>query len=247
MKLTDKITLTNEDNMELMARYPDNYFDLCITDPPYWHKKSPGKPYSERDSYDTHSKFANSSLYKADGFMMNKMSDFTDKDVNLFLNLLKNKMKKMNAYIFCNDTLVPYYAMWAEKNKLLFSILVWEKPLSIINKNRFSQNIEYIVRIYDYGTALNKLNNNLYYNKVKKYTINNKVHPTQKPVNLIKEFIELSSKENDIIFDGFMGSGTTAIACYDLKRKIIACELDKEYYDKAIQRIKNHVSQLKLF
>ena len=35
MKVTDKITITNEDNMELMARYPDNYFDLAIVDPPY--------------------------------------------------------------------------------------------------------------------------------------------------------------------------------------------------------------------
>src|SRR5690606_36756135 len=35
MKLTDKITITNEDNMELMVRYPDNYFDLAIVDPPY--------------------------------------------------------------------------------------------------------------------------------------------------------------------------------------------------------------------
>ena len=35
MQLTDKITITNEDNMELMARYPDNYFDLAIVDPPY--------------------------------------------------------------------------------------------------------------------------------------------------------------------------------------------------------------------
>jgi hypothetical protein len=135
----------------------DNTLDLVITDPPYWHKKSPGKPYSERSTYETESKFANSDLYKADGFMMKNMSDFTDKDVELFLNLLKPKMKIMNAYIFCNDTLVPYYCMWAEKNKLLFSILVWEKPLSIINKNRFSQNIEYIVRIYDYGTALNPI------------------------------------------------------------------------------------------
>ena len=36
MKVTDKLTITNEDNMELMARYPDNYFDLAIVDPPYW-------------------------------------------------------------------------------------------------------------------------------------------------------------------------------------------------------------------
>ena len=225
----------------------DKSLDLVITDPPYWHKKSPGKPYSERATYETESKFANSELYKADGFMMKNMSDFTDKDVELFLNLLKPKMKIMNAYIFCNDTLVPYYCMWAEKNKLLFSILVWEKPLSIINKNRFSQNIEYIVRIYDYGTALNSLKENKFYNKVKKYNITDKVHPTQKPINLIREIIKLSSKENDLIADFFMGSFTTAVASFKEKRNFIGCEINKEIHKLGNERLKSEVSQLTFF
>jgi len=246
MNLTDKIVITNEDNMLLMSRYPDKYFDLCITDPPYWHKKSPATT-TKNTQYKTKSSFSNSKLFRADGFMMKEMSDFNGDNVNAFLDALLPKMKLMNAYLFCNDTLVPYYCMWAEKNNFNFSILIWEKPLSIINKNRFSQNIEYIVRIYDYGTALNSLKENKFYNKVKKYKISDKVHPTQKPLNLIKEIIRLSSKENDIIFDGFIGSGTTAIACYDENRTIIGCEINQEIYDKAFKRIQNHINQLNLF
>jgi site-specific DNA-methyltransferase (adenine-specific) len=136
--------------------------------------------------------------------------------------------------------------MWAEKNNLLFSILVWEKPLSIINKNRFSQNIEYIVRIYDYGTALNKLDNNIYYNKVKKYSITDKIHPTQKPLSLIKEIVELSSKENDIVADFFGGSGTTAIACSELNRRFILIEKDKIEFVKAKKRLDYFNSQVRL-
>jgi DNA modification methylase len=186
--------IKNNDAFELLKSLDDKSIDLIITDPPYWHKKSPGKPYSERNTYETNSTFANSNLFKADGMMMQSMSDFTDKDVYRLLPEFKRVMKIMNAYIFCNDTLVPYYTMWAEQNNLMFSILIWEKPLSIINKNRFSQNIEYIVRIYDYGTALNKREETYLYNKVKKYNVTDKIHPTQKPTDLIREFLLVSSK-----------------------------------------------------
>ena len=235
----------NENNLDTILKMPDKFLDLVITDPPYWHKKSPATT-TKNTQYKTNSSFSNSKLFRADGFMMKEMSDFKGDDVNNFLNAIFPKMKIMNAYFFCNDTLVPYYCMWAEANNFNFSILIWEKPLSIINKNRFSQNIEYIVRIYDYGTGLNSISTNKFYNKVKKYNQTEKIHPTQKPLNLIKELILLSSNENDLIYDGFIGSGTTAIACIDENRNYIGSELDKEHYKKAIQRIENHVSQIKL-
>jgi site-specific DNA-methyltransferase (adenine-specific) len=240
-------TISCGNSFELIKLIDDNSIDLIITDPPYWHKKSPGKPYSERNTYETNSTFANSNLFKADGMMMQSMSDFTDKDVNRLLPEFKRVMKIMNAYIFCNDTLVPYYAMWAEQNNLMFSILIWEKPLSIINKNRFSQNIEYIVRIYDYGTALNRIDNNKYYNKVKKYSITDKIHPTQKPIGLIKEIIELSSNENDIVADFFGGSGTTAIACNELKRNFIVIEKDENEFKKSKKRYADFTAQTRLW
>ena len=237
--------ITNGDSFELIKQIPDKSISLIVTDPPYWHKKSPATT-TKNIQYETKSSFSNSKLFRADGFMMSEMSDFTPELVDSFLDEAKRIMKIMNCYVFCNDTLVPYYTMWAEKNNLLFSILVWEKPLSIINKNRFSQNIEYIVRIYDYGTALNKLDNNIYYNKVKKYSITDKIHPTQKPLSLIKEIVELSSKENDIVADFFGGSGTTAIACSELNRRFILIEKDKSEFVKAKKRLDYFNSQVRL-
>ncbi len=239
--------IKNIDAFELLKSLDDKSIDLIVTDPPYWHKKSPGKPYSERNTYETNSKFANSNLFKADGMMMQTMSDFTDKDVYRLLPEFKRVMKIMNAYIFCNDTLVPYYAMWAEQNGLMFSILIWEKPLSIINKNRFSQNIEYIVRIYDYGTALNKRDENYLYNKVKRYNVSDKIHPTQKPTDLIREILLVSSNKQDLILDPFMGSGTTAIACIKEERNFIGSEISKEFYELANKRIEYETAQTKLF
>ena len=91
----------NEDCLAGLRQIQDGSIDLCVTDPPYWHKKSPGKPYSERRQCNTKSAFSNSELYNYDGDMIKGMSDFDDKCIDAFLTALVPKMKIMNAYIFC--------------------------------------------------------------------------------------------------------------------------------------------------
>ena len=72
-------------------------------------------------------------------------------------------------------------------------------------------------------------------------------HPTQKPVALYKWLLDKYAKPGDKILDTHLGSMSIAIACHDYGYELTGCEIDKEYYDKGIERIKNHVSQLKLF
>ena len=72
-------------------------------------------------------------------------------------------------------------------------------------------------------------------------------HPTQKPVALIADLIRTYSNEGDTILDNCMGSGTTAVACIKEKRHFIGFELNKDYYDKACQRIDAEKRQLTLF
>lgn len=242
----------NEDCFEGLKRIPDKSIDLIITDPPYLHTKGRGMNHETGKAYaDGHSKFANSELYSTSGFMMSEMSYFNKEKISNILTEFVRVSKIPNMYIFCNETQVPYYTMWAEDNGLMFSILIWEKPLSIINRNRFSQNVEFIVRIYDYGTALNRIyDNNNIYNRVQKHNQVNqseKLHVTQKPLSLVEGFLLLSSNENDIILDCFAGSGTTAVACCKNKRQYICFELNNEYYQIACNRIKNETSQLTLF
>ena len=74
-----------------------------------------------------------------------------------------------------------------------------------------------------------------------------RIHPTQKPAKLIKMILNDYSKENDLILDCFSGSGTTAIACSELKRSFICIEKDKGYYEASCQRLENYNKQLKLF
>ena len=71
----------------------------------------------------------------------------------------------------------------------------------------------------------------------------NKLHPTQKPLNLIQQLIEISSNKNDIVIDPCMGSGTTGVACVNTDRNFIGIELDPEYYSIAKDRIEDAKNQ----
>ena len=74
-----------------------------------------------------------------------------------------------------------------------------------------------------------------------------RVHPTQKPVGLFEYLIRTYTNENDLVFDGFGGSGTTAIAASKCNRNFIVIEKEEKYYDLAKKRLKNELAQFKLF
>ena len=76
---------------------------------------------------------------------------------------------------------------------------------------------------------------------------NDKIHPTQKPVALFEYLIKTYTNKNETVLDNCMGSGTTAIACMNTERNFIGFELDKTYYEKSLERIKNHTTQTSLF
>lgn len=72
-------------------------------------------------------------------------------------------------------------------------------------------------------------------------------HPCQKPIALYEFILMNYAKENDKILDTHLGSGSIAIACHNLGFELTACELDTEYYEASIKRIKDHISQQRLF
>jgi site-specific DNA-methyltransferase (adenine-specific) len=75
----------------------------------------------------------------------------------------------------------------------------------------------------------------------------NKIHPTQKPVKLIEYLIKTYSNEGDLILDNCSGSGTTAVACHNLKRRFICIERDIDYYNASVERLENAQAQMRLF
>lgn len=111
-------------------------------------------------------------------------------------------------------------------------IVVWDKQQPFKN---FSQ-CEYCWTSYDTTAKLYKSDKSF-----------DKVHPTQKPLDLIKFCVDVFTNENDLILDPFLGSGTTAIAAYDLKRRYIGIEKEQKYFDIAKKRIEEFKAQLRMF
>ena len=222
------IDLRKGDCLEFMKDIPDKSIDLLITDPPYLHIKGGMK-----------SKGLNKGCREANSNVVKNMSDFGEKSIYRFLDTAKPKMKEINMYIFSSKLQVPYYLNWALENKSQFDILVWDKDFKgIISRKFFANNSEYIVRIYKKG--LNRLEDNMLYQKIHKFKRpTEKMHEAQKPVELLERFIKLSSNENDVILDPFMGSGSTGVACINTNRNFIGIELDENYYKIACERINN--------
>jgi site-specific DNA-methyltransferase (adenine-specific) len=221
MKVTDNIEITNEDNMELMARYPDNYFELAIVDPPYGIGEDGGKNHSR-------GKATRPTMYTA----KNWDSKAPSKEYFIELQRVCKNVIIWGANHFIEN--IP--------NSNSSSWVVWDKQNG---ENDFADcelawtNHKTAVRKFKFRWA-----GMLQGDMKNKET---RIHITQKPVALYKWLLDKYAKEGDKILDTHLGSGSIAIACHDYNFSLTACELDKEYFDKAIQRIKNHVSQQKLF
>ena len=201
------LTITNEDNMLLMARYEDNYFDLAIVDPPYGLPERSGQgagKLKNRIIQDMHKK----------GWDIAPNKEYFEE----LKRVSKNQIIWGGNYFI----LPPSRCM-----------IVWDKCQPWEN---FSQ-VEIAWTSFDKVASLFKFDNRT----------SDKIHPTQKPVALYKWILDKYAKENDKILDTHLGSGSIAIACHDYGFDLTACELDKEYFDKAMERIKNHTNLTKLF
>ena len=231
--LNGNIKIYNCDCLELIKSLENYSIDLCLTDPPYNQSFIGSGSLSKKYSYRRES--------------ILKLSNFQPLE---FLNILFPKLKTFNAYIWTSKNLLPDYLNWANEKKLKWDNLVWIKnnPIPAYN-NSYLSDIEYCIFM---RASKATWNNGLGYNFYRKALIENVAnnmqgHPTQKYLWMIERQLLISSKENDIIFDGFMGSGTTAIACIKNNRKFIGCEIDEKYFDIACERIEQELSQLDFF
>ena len=206
------IKITNEDNMLLMARYPDNYFDLAIVDPPYGIER-----------------FKKGSL----------RFDSTEKAKNG----LEWDIKPTPEYFKELFRVSKFQIIWGANNFELPTseyFIIWNKKQTVENFASAEYawtNVKKPAQIFDYS---------IHKTMADRKEDGGKIHPTQKPVALYKWLLDKYAKSNDKILDTHLGSGSIAIACHDYKFELTACELDKEYYDKAMKRINNHLAQQKL-
>jgi len=199
--------------------------ELIICDPPYEFQSSGRGIVGMRET------FNRINVAELDKFDFYK---FIPKIINL-------QKDRVNAYFFCNKALIPKYLNLAIERSLNFDILTMNKKAPIPTKNSsYLPEIEYIIFLRSKGVYFNgKLNYKLYFKSHFCYTngVSNK-HPTQKPIELIRKFIKISSKEQDLVLDCFMGSGITALASKQLNRKFIGFEISEEYCKIANNRLK---------
>lgn len=199
------ITITREDNMELMARYPDNYFDIAIVDPPYGilNKTKRGGDHK---------------------FNMKEYSQWDVKPNNEYFNELFRVSK--NQIIWGGN----YFGQLWTRSEYNKGFIIWDKnqPETL---NNFSMaemawsSLDKPSKIFRYSVRKNR----------------NKIHPTQKPVELYEWLLKMYANQNDKILDTHLGSGTIAIACYNAGISLTACEISETYYLSSLEKIKEFV------
>lgn len=221
----------NEDCLVGLKKIPDNSVDLVLIDPPYDISISGGKKGT--------GKLAKNILDLEKQLIDNDLVSSFDVKV---LDELIRVMKDINIYIWCNARQIPMYIKYFNLQlKCKLEIIVWSKtnPMPLYN-NKYMNDKEYCLYFRKNGYCCPKNYEDA--KTVYLSTINVKdkqlyEHPTIKPLPLIRKLIRNSSKEDDIVLDCFLGSGTTAVACILENRNYIGFEINKKYFDIANKRI----------
>jgi len=203
------MTITNEDNMQLMARYEDNHFDLAIVDPPYGIDITNSGWVKSNKNIKTNNNWDNETPNKK------------------YFEELKRVSK--NQIIWGGN-----YFLDNLNNTRCF--LIWDKQIGECTSFASS---ELAWTSFDKSTKT-------FYEHPAKYG-KDKIHPTQKPIKLYEWTLINYAEEGNKILDTHLGSGSIAIACHNLGFDLTACELDKDYYDAAMKRLKQHQAQLTMF
>ncbi|WP_288373983.1 DNA methyltransferase [uncultured Chryseobacterium sp.] len=237
MKITENITITNEDNMLLMARYPDNHFDLAIVDLEYCIGAS--KP-SDKSGF-VKQKNGTELFVKQPNYTP-KDWDFKKSSPEYFKELFRVSKKQIvkggNYY-----GLYGGYLVW---NKLNGESDQFDCELFWLSFTQRTDNFYFMWAGMMQGIYCGKDIKQALVQQGDKFKNEKRIHPTQTPVPVYKYLLHNYAKPGDKILDTHLGSGSIAIACHDYGFELTACELDKDYYNDSIKRIKNHVSQLKL-
>lgn len=156
------------------------------------------------------------------------------------LRELDRVMKKRNIYIWCNKLLLPNLFAYYEGS--LFDLIVWHKTNAMpLCGSKYLTDTEYCLYFHEplklnttYDTA--KTHYELPINLADKKKFE---HPTIKPMCIIENLITNSSDISNVVFDPFLGSGTTAVAAKNLGREYIGFEINPKYYRIAQDRLNN--------
>lgn len=247
MKVSDNITITNEDNMELMKRYPDNYFTIGIIDVPYGLDVGNMSFLKEKK---TNVKQKNGNKLNANKNKNYQLKDWDKKPPsnNFWLEF---KRITQNQIVFGVD-----YVKWKDlgKGRIKWNKGVPEKLSFKGFENAYCSFIDYTKEI-DYlwsGMMQGKSISEPMTQQGNKKLNEKRLHPTQKPVFLY-DLIFLFCLECGIdiskVIDTNIGLGSICVSSTKFKevKEFVGCDIDADYYELTIKRIKEHKQQLKMF
>jgi len=224
--MKDYFTITNEDNMLLMARCPDNYFDLAIVDPPYGIGESKKKRENSKQKW-------NNPVKKN-----HVVKNWDSKTPSLqYFEELKRVSK--NQIIWGGNYFID------KIKEPSMGWVFWDK------KNGDSDFSDGELAYTSFKKGLRKFE--WLWSGFQKQKPEKRIHPTQKPEDLYKWLFIHYAKQNDKILDTHLGSGSIAIALDSVNKiekmnlTLTACELDKDYFKSAIDRIEKNTNWQSLF
>ena len=230
------------DSREIIKRIPDNSIDFILTDPPYnLGQHSTGNiPLPGRSAM-------NNDVAEWD------MIDFNPEEwADEFIRVLK---PTGNLFIFTSYNQLGRWYTCLDHKFDTSNFMIWHKtnPAPKIFKAGFLNSCEMIFTCWNKKHTWNFLSQAEMHNFIessicmKPERLSNPKHPAQKPVAILRKMIEIASNENDIIFDPFMGVGSTGVAALNLNRRFIGVEIDETYFEAAKKRIDIELSQSNLF
>ncbi len=220
------------DSKNIIKRIPDNSIDFILTDPPYnlgQHSTGniplPGRSAMNNDVADW------------------DMVDFNPEEwADEFIRILK---PTGNLFIFTSYNQLGRWYNCLDHKFDTSNFMVWHKtnPAPKIFKAGFLNSCEMIFTCWNKKHTWNFISQKEMHNFIESpicmrpERLSAPKHPAQKPVSILKKMIEIATNKNDIIFDPFMGVGSTGVAAIELERRFIGVELDKDYFEAANNRI----------
>lgn len=228
---TEELELINADAYKYMKGIPDGSIDLILTDPPY-----------------------NLNSYSTGNIKMSWRKDFNndvaewDKSFepsNLVEDFIRILKPTGNVFAFTSYNMLGKWHEVFDPIFDTFQFMVWHKnnPPPKLRRAGFLNSCELIVCMWNKGHTWNFTNQRDMHNFIEspicmgKERLRSPVHPTQKPVRVIKHLVRLASNPGDLIFDPFMGVGSTGMAALELERRFMGIEIDPTYFEAASKRL----------
>lgn len=236
--MNDNIKLICGDCLKEMKKIPDESIDLTVTDPPY-NISNYGNSLTKKGEKIVRADFGEWDKWDS-------QEKYFDWCVGMVRELDRVTKPKGSAYIFWDNHYQGHITYLIEKNTAFQQkcpiVLRKVNPIPHVRKTNFRSSFEMLTLYVKDENKKPKTFNFLSQKEmcnVMDYAIGTKAtsHPTEKPLSVISKFVMISSNKGDLVFDPFMGSGTTGCACKEFNRRFIGIEIDKKYFEVAEKRI----------